>query len=455
MKFIIVGAGDVGTTLCMKLASQSHDVVLIEKQPEVINKDISALDIQVVIGNGASPDALITAGIQDAHYLIAVTDSDEVNIAAGFVSRLLNPAPKRIARVRDIELLSDKIPSELLAEYFDLIINPEHVGADYLLRLFEIPGAREVIDFAGGKVRMLGLTIAQNSPLMNLKLDKLKNWKEEVPILIVAVMRAGKLIIPKGDDRLRTGDIIYALTLPEKTKLLFELAGIEWHEGKSAMIWGGSNLARILAQSLEDQGHSVKMILSDPLLAAQMVDELRRSLILSGEGTDQDLLVEENVAQFDAFIAATPDEENNVLAALLAKKLGVRTSMAMVNKSSYVTLVSAVGVDVVVSSRVAAAQAIFKHIHSRALISESALQNEVAGFIEIDIQEKNPLTGKPIKDLNLPQGMLVGAIMRGDKAIIPSGDDSVFPGDQVVVFVAKNAIKKLEKLLDIKFELLA
>ncbi len=453
MKFIIIGAGDVGTSLCTKLAAHEHDVVLIEKNQENVSHSVSSLDIQVLIGNGASPEILTQAQVDKADYVIAVTDSDEVNIATCFISRLMAPHPKRIARVRDIELVTKSISPELLSEYFDLIINPEQAGAEYMLQIFKTPGAREIVEFSNGKVRVLGIQVTAESPLLDVKLKSLRELGYNAPVLILALMRAERLIVPKGDDKVKVGDVMYAVTTPDKTKLLFELAGRELHEGRSAMIWGGSTLARILAHELESQGTRVKLIIKDHEAASQMADELQDTLILHGEGTDQNLLNQEGISDMDAFVAASPDEENNILASLLAKKLGARVCMALVSKATYTPLVSAIGVDVVISSRLAAASAIFRHIHSRSIISEFLLQQETAGFIEIDLSPEIPICGSHLKNLKLPYGVLIVAILRGDEAIIPSGEDMLLAGDRAVIFVIKAALKKLEGLLDIKLEL--
>lgn len=455
MKFVIVGAGDVGTSLSVNLASHQHEVILVEQKEAKVNKELAALDLQVVIGNGAAPETLVQAGIEDADYLIAVTNVDETNIAACFISRLLNPKPKRIARIRDLNLAHQHIAPELINEYFDLIINPEQAAADYLLRLFRIPGAREIVEFEGGKIRVLGLAVSPQSALLNMRLDALKNFQDEMPLLIAAVMRGTRLIVPRGDDHIRVGDVIYAVTIPEKTKLLFELAGKPWHQSRSAMIWGATVLARSLARALEQQGMRLKLIVGQQSSAAQLAADFASALVLQGDGTDQNLLLQENIDQTDAFIAATADDENNVLAALLAKKLGAKTTIALVNKSGYLPIVSAIGVDVVISSRAAAATAIFRHIHSRSIVSESALQQEGAGFIEIDAREGNPLLDKPLKDLKLPHGILIAAIINQKQITIPTGEAVIRAGDRVVIFLTKAALKKMEKLLNLKLELFA
>jgi len=334
MKFLIIGAGDVGMTLSSNLSSHQHEVVLVEQDDSKVKNELSGLDLQVVVGNGVSPETLVQAGIEEADYVIAVTDVDEVNIAASFISRLLNPKPKRIARIRDLNLAHQQIPPELINEYFDLIINPEQAAADYMMQLFRIPGAREIVEFEGGKIRVLGLGVSGQSALVNVRLDSLKDFQNELPLLIVAVMRGAKLIVPRGADRIKVGDVIYAVTVPEKTKLLFELAGKPWHHSRSAMIWGDLGLGRPLALALEEQGTALKFIVSDQNTATQLSADLKEALILKGDGTDQNLLLQENIDQIDAFIAASNDDESNVLAALLAARTLLSSSLLAAIKAS-------------------------------------------------------------------------------------------------------------------------
>lgn len=452
MRFIIIGAGDVGTHLSLKLARHGHNVVLVESDGDKLDSALTVTDLKIVLGNGAAPEILLAAGIRSADYVIAVTNSDEVNIAACFTSRLLNPAPKRIARVRDIHFVAPEIPPELLSEYFDLIINPEQAGSEYLLQLFHAPGAKEIMELGFGKVRIISLGISADSPLVRTRLDELKSEQQTGPLMVAAIIRNNKLMIPRGDEQLRVNDVAYFVTTPEETERAFTLAGRTLIEGKTAMVWGGTSFARFLAVALDKERTSLKLILGDETEQLQMADELKTTLVLSGDGTDQSLLLQEHITETDAFIAASPDEESNVLAALLAKRLGARTVMALVNKTAYLSLVSAVGVDVVISSSVAAASAIFKHIHSRSMISEITLQSEGAGFLEIDISREMPISGRPLNLLKLPYGITVAMLLREGRIFVPSEQEVLSEGDRVIFFVLKSAVAKLEKLLQMRLE---
>ncbi|MCB0338682.1 MAG: Trk system potassium transporter TrkA [Bdellovibrionales bacterium] len=452
MRFVVIGAGNVGVSLTEKLAVNQHDVVLIDDNEEKLNAVVSSMDCQGVLGNGCSPEVLSRARIHEADYVVAVTNNDAVNIAACVSAKLLHPSAKRIVRIRELEFNFPGVNKDKLNDYFDLIINPSQAGAEYLLRMFKVPGAKEVVEFADGKVRVIGVSVSPRSPLLGRKLQALGEYREKYPLLIIAILRGSRLIIPRGTDKLRVGDIMYLVTPPEHTNVIFELAGKELHQGRSAMIWCGGSLGRRLAHSLEEMGTEVKLIVSDTDDAEALADEFQSALVLQGEGTDHNLLLEENVQDFDAFISVTPDEEDNVLAALLAKRLGAKSSMALVNKISYIPLVAAIGVDVVVSSLTAAASQIFKHIHSGSIVSEFSLRHRGAGFLELIADEKSEFLNVPIKTLHIPEGILICAILRGDSVIIPRGDDTIKIDDRVVVFVARTAIKKVEKALGMKVE---
>lgn len=454
MKFIIVGAGDVGISLSERLVHAHYEVVLIEKNETVIGTIPSHLDCQVLHGNGCSPQTLIQAGIHTGHYIVAVTDVDEVNISACLAAKLINPNMKRVARIRQLSFDHKEIQKEQLNEYFDLIINPAQAGAEYFAQLYQVPGAEDIVEFADGKLRVLGLRVTSNSPYCGCKIKELRSLEFDFPILVIAIIRDGKLIVPSGDDQIKEADLIYCITLPEQTSALFSLAGKTLKEPDSAMVWGGSSVTVPLVHYLENLGSKVKLIMNPELVDEQVVDEFSETLVLQGRGTDQDLLIEENIGNFDTFIAASENEEDNILSALLAKKLGAKVVMVLVNQRSFLRLVSAIGVDVVVSTEVAAASQIFRHIHADAVISEFTLSTRAASFIEIKAKEGMQFLDTPIKDLRFPTGTLVSAIVRGDEVIIPDGSKMVKVDDHVVLFAVNDSLKKLQKMLDINLEIL-
>ena len=241
MKFIIIGAGDVGLSLSQRLSSHRHDVVLVERLESAIAKLGSEIDFQVIVGNGSSPDILLAAGIESADYFLAVTDNDEANISACLVARMINPKAKRVVRLRDLSLNVPEIDASELSEYFDLVINPSFAAAKHMVGLFEVPGAREVVDFAGGKLRMIGLGVSPQSTAINKRLSTLRELYPNAPTLIIAIVRGNKLIVPGGNDKIRVGDTIYTITKPDETDALFEVAGRETLAAKNDL---GRNIVR-------------------------------------------------------------------------------------------------------------------------------------------------------------------------------------------------------------------
>lgn len=460
MKFIIVGSGSVGLSLAHRLVRQMHEVTLVERLQAKAAKATALMDINVVTGNGVAPATLIRAGIRTADYVIAVTNSDEANISVALVAKLINPNAKRIVRIRSVDLGHGEIGDHQLHEFFDLIINPDQAAADHFLQLFQVAGAKEVVDFCDRKLRVLGLSISESSPFIFKKLSDLDEIRKNLPVLVLGIVRANNLFVPKGEDRLLPGDVLYCITEPQRTAVLFEMAGREYTEGKSAIIWCGSlakegssrEMAIALANSLSKQGTQVKVIVREGECPQEYVDRLGNALILLGDGTDQALLNEEGIISTDAFFAITEDEEDNILSALLAKRLGVRTSMALVNKAIYLQLVHAIGIDVVVSSREAAAAAIFTHIHPESIVSEFSLRHFGAGFVEFIADKSTPVLGKKLKDCQIPKGVIFAAIVRGGEFFIPMGDDAIELSDRVLVFVTQGAESNLKSLINMNLE---
>ncbi len=452
MKFIIIGAGNVGISLAERLNSTQHDIILIEKNEDRLGDIPAYLDLQTVHGNGCSPEILQKAKLAEADYLIAVSENDEVNIAACLVAKLMAPKVKRIARLRNLNLNSCGITKDQLNEYCDLVINPEQAGADYLFQLFQYPGTKDVVEFGEGKLRVVGFHVTEASPYANQKISSLRELKGELQTLMLAILRDDQLIVPRGADRVRPGDIIYVVVRPEEMRDLFKFANKGAHQPTTAMIWGGSALARFLAHKLEDSGVSVKLILEYCGDNLEIVDEFEKLLVLDGVGTDQNLLMEENIQEMDAFIAASPAQEDNILAALLAKKLGAKTSMALIGNANYLPLVNAIGVDAVVSTQMAAAATIFKFIHAGFVISEFSLKQKAASFLELRVPSDFPYKNIPIKEIHLPYGALVVALIRGNQVIVPTGSDSIHVDDLAIFFCVKASQKKFEKLMHVEFD---
>ncbi len=449
MSILIIGGGDIGSTLAERLAAEHKDVVVVESNEQRVRELREALDVQVVHGSGSNPRVLRAAGLDEAEMLIAVTDSDEVNLVSYLVASKESVIPTKIARVRQPEL-AEAIANVLEDDPLDLNINPEEEAAQSIVNILRVPGAAGVYEFAEGKVRVVSFVVDQPCEALGIELADLRP-KLDINCNIVAISRGGGLLIPNGQAQIAAGDVVYAVGTPETLASLAELFGKTSQEARRIVISGGGNVAFYTARRLEQMGIAPKIIEPDADRCKFLVEQLEKSVVLHGSGTDQELLREENVADADAFLALTRDEEENILSALLAKRNGAAKVIALVNKLSYSSLVSAIGVDAVVSPNLAAVSAILQFIRRGKVVSVTMVGEEAAEALEIVALETSELVGKPLRDAGLEDAW-IGAIVRGDEVIIPAGDDVIEVGDHVVLFALRSAIPKLERQMMVKLQ---
>jgi trk system potassium uptake protein len=452
VSIIIIGAGEVGYHLASRLSKENQDVVIIDRDLEKVRRVQNTLDVQAIHGSGSSISVLRQAGISDASMIIAVTNSDEVNMISCLVAGVQDQVPKKIARVRDpayasIFPLFDKEHLDI-----DLVINPDHEVVEMIHKLMEVPGAVEVVDFGEGKVRMVGLPLLPGSPLAGKSLAELSRLYPQSGVLIVAVQKGEKVFIPRGPDVLEANDLLFVVMERDRTQEALDSFGKRRPSIKRVMILGGTLIGVELASQLEKMGIQVKIVEQNEARCQEIAEKCTRALVLRGDATYQDLLLEENVAEMDTFIAVTEDEETNVMISLLAKKMGVRRVMTLVNKVGYSPLVHSIGVDVVISPRLAAVNKIIKFIRRGKILSISALPGENAEFFEAVAMETSDIVGRPLRDLQFPRDAIVGALVRGQEVIIPSGSTVVQPGDRVMIFALTSAVKEVEKILMVKLE---
>jgi trk system potassium uptake protein len=446
VNIIIAGAGGVGQYITARLVTENHNITVIDTSLEVLSELAQEYDIQTVHGSASSIDTLMKANINSADIIIAATDSDEANMIACLIAHSCNEKVQRIARVRELASGEYSLP-EPMRKIFHKFINPDHEAAKFLYRLFDVPGASEVIDLVDGRVRVIGVNITQESIIVGNKLKNLPRSPETLTTLVVAIVRSGQLIIPRGDDRVEAGDTIYLVLEPHQTDQIFENLGHVRHPINNVMIWGGGSIGKELAKSLAERDCSVKIIESDPELCQSLADELNNVLVLQGEGTDYTLINEESVSDVDVFVSATSDDEDNILAALLAKRLGARIGAVVVAKKAYIDLIPAIGLDITVSPRIAAASSILNFVRSIVASSAVSIHDDTAEVLELIAKEKSKIVLKPLREIDIPSGVIIAAIVSGDSVCIPTGDSVISPGNKVVVFANRLALPKLEKLL--------
>lgn len=450
MKIIIVGGGEVGFHIAQRLSTESQDVLLIDKDPEKANRINEELDVQALIGSGTSPGMLKSSGIMDADMLVAATDSDEANLIACMLARHLNPYILKVARLRNPEYLEMKelLSRDLLG--IDHIINPESAVVESIQRLMKVPGASDVIDFVDDRVKLVGVNIRADCPLAARKLSSFHGM--EGKLLIGAIVRGSRVLIPHGEDTIKPDDLVYVVARRDELLNVLGLFGIKEQELKRIIIVGGGQTGSALAKALDGTRISTSLIDRSPSRCEELAESLQRVMVINGDGTDREILLEENVSSADFLIALTGDEESNVLISLLAKGLGVRKTITRINKLSYIPLVSSIGLDTIVSSRLSAIRAILQHIRRGKIVSVAPLKGEHAEAIEAEALNTSEIVNTPLSRIKFPSGALIGAVVRKDEIIIPRGDTQIQAGDRLIIFALHEAIPKLEKLLTVKLD---
>lgn len=455
MKIIIIGAGEVGYNLAGKLSKEGHDVVVVDHDPEKIRHVDETLDVKALLGKGSSPGILKEAGMEEAELVIAVTDSDEINMVACLIAGTQSKIPKRIARIRNLEYTHESRIFDEQHLDIDLCINPEMETAKTIVRLIENPGSADFAEFAEGRVELIGVKIEEDSYVTGKKLRELKEVRSLFPdlkVLIVAISREEQIIIPHGDETIFAGDILYAVV--DRHSVTNVLAYLRKKEEpvRRVFIAGGTPIGFEVARQLQEGEVSVRLVEPDATRCQGMAETLEKVLILHGEMTDQSLLREEHIEDADFFVSTSNDEDANILASLLAKRLGAKKTITLVRQLHYLSVLPAIGIDAVVSPRLSAIGRIMHYIRKGKILSVATLKEEAAEVIETVALETSDIVNRPIRELKFPKGAIIGAVVRGEEVIIPGGDDVILPDDRVVIFALQSAIPKVEKTLMVKLE---
>jgi len=451
LKIIIVGAGQVGFHIASRLAYENKDVVVIDMDPVAIAQVSEKIDVDVIVGSGSSPLILKEAGIKDAEILLAVTDSDETNLVACLMADTISPATKKLARIRKgdydeyHQIFHDAPP------HIDTVINPEIEVVKTIERFMSVPGAVDVGEFADGRLKLIGIVMDKDARLAGVRLSEL-SVKIGVKTLVAALVREGETIIPRGDDRLYPGDLVYFISEEHGLENILKAFNKHVKPIKRAMIVGGGRIGLRLAKLLEKQSIYTKLIERSPQRCAEIVEQMNKVLVIHGDGSDQSLLQEENIADMDVVVTLTDDEEINILASLLAKKMGVRKTITKLSKFGYFSLMSTIGLEQVVSPRLSAINTILQHIRRGKVLSARTMTDEQAEVLEAIALETSEIVGKPLKRTKIPKGALVIGIIREDEIEIPSGDSIIQPNDRILIFAKREVISKIEKILTVKLE---
>jgi trk system potassium uptake protein TrkA len=442
MNIAIVGAGRVGQTLAEKLARDGHDVSLIEADSTKVRALSEKLDVQLIEGNGATAPILRRAGIEKANLVVAVTDHDEVNMVVGLLASFAFNVPRIVVRLRDADH----------AEGFDLIgqdhpgehvwVNPDVAAVDRIASLLEVPGAVDVVSFMDGELVVAGFRIGAKSDFVGVRVSDLNLLFAAAPTLAVAIHRNDDWVIPHGEEEITIGDLVYFAIAREHLNDVLPLVGAPKDDRRTIMIAGAGPIGLELARRLEATGGRTVLIESDEELAQEASEQLSDVLVVKGHATDQALLEEEGIDRVSTFVAVTPDHETNLVGGLLAKRLGAGRAVVLVDNPALVDLVGEIGIDAIISPRVLVIGLALQHIRGGRVRTVAQLLEDRIEIVEAEVGKRSMLAKGTLSEIKLPRGVLVAALKRGDRLLVPRGADQAEPGDRVLLIsTAENASK--------------
>lgn len=456
MKVVICGAGRVGSTIAQYLSEDDNEVVVIDTDESVLDELAASMDVQPVSGFASHPSVLEAAGAQDADMLIAVTPSDEVNMITCQAANALFNVPTKIARIRSAEYADPKWlqSSANGAQPIDVIISPESEIARSIRRSVRFPGAFDVIPLASDRVRLIGLHCDEVCPMLNTPLRQLTLLFPDLDAIVVGVIRNGRLIIADGDMRLAPGDDVYLVAGVENVSRIMALFGFDREKTRSVLILGGGDVSLNLAQRLEKEGGlRISLIEQDESRAKFLAETLTETTVIHGDFLDTDILEEADIDVVETVIALSSDDENNILASLMAKKYGAEQTLAMIDKPLYAQLVVNLGVDVVIDPKDIMVSTILQHVRRGKIYAAYSVRSGMCEVLEADAFESFEYTGSVLRDVRLPQGVIIGAIVRDGVNVPLRGDTVIENGDRLVLFADSDSVKQVEKLFSVGMEL--
>jgi trk system potassium uptake protein TrkA len=452
MKIIILGAGQVGSSVAINLASEANDITVVDENAAVLQDLQERLDIRTVIGLASHPDTLAQAGADDADMIIAVTNSDETNMIACQVAYTLFHTPTKIARVRSVEYLKYQRLFSQEALPVDVLISPEQLVTDYIQRLIENPGALQVLDFADGKVQLVAVHAYHGGPLVGHELRDLKEHMPGIDARVASIFRKGQQITPEGDTIIEVDDEVFFVAARKHIRTVMGELRKKDKPVRRVILAGGGNIGLRLASAIEGR-NQVKIIERNEERAKRLSEILDKSIVLLGDAADEELLIEENIENTDVFCALTNDEEANILSAMLAKRLGARKVMSLINRASYVNLVQSGTIDVAISPQQATIGSLLRHVRRGDVVMVHSLRRGAAEAIEAVAHgdhSSSRVVGRTIDEIKLPRGTTIGAIVRGEEVIIAHHDTVIKTDDHVILFLSdKKCIQKVEQLFQV------
>ena len=454
MKIIILGASQVGRSMADVLVSEGNDVTIVDLNANLLLQLQNRLDIRTVVGHAAHPSVLTNAGAEDADLLLAVTDNDEVNMMACQIADIRFNTPTKIARLRSSDYLSNPdLFDKESGMRIDVVISPEQILTNHISRLIEYPGSRQVLDFAEGLVQLVGMKVFGDSPIVGKRIVDLTEHFPDIEMRIAAIYRSADVITPTSVTVFQENDEVFFVAARDN---ILKIMGIMRNmdiKMRRVILAGGGNIGLNLAKKLEQRGLSVKIIEADAERARKIADQLNNTVVLHGDAADAELLLQENISGTDVFCAITQIDETNILSAMVAKQLGVERVMALVNRSVYLDKLKHKDINVMISPKVATTGSILAHIRRGDVVAVHSLRLGRAEAIEAIAHgdaESSKVVGVNVRDLPLPPGTGIGAIVRDDTVVMPRKDIVIESEDHVILFmVDKKYIHDVEKLFQV------
>lgn len=450
MKVIICGAGQVGLGIAERLAAEGNDVSIIDSSQELVQRANDVLDVRAIQGNGAHPDVLARADAVNADMLIAVTFHDEVNMVACQVAGTLFDIPTKIARVRAQSYLNREW-SKLFSHDslgIDYVISPEIEVGNVVLRRLELPGAFDTANFAEGRVMAIGITCGPECPIVDTPMEQLVGLFPDLPAVIAAVIRKGELLVPRSDFRLEVGDDVYVILPAEQVPRTMKIFGQEQAQARRIIIAGGGNIGLYVARAIEQREPNVraKILETRRERAITIADMLERTVVLNGNALSEELLNEADIENAETLVAVTNDDQANLLTSVLAKQLGCRRSLCLLNSAAYVRMIRSFGIDAYVNPRAVTVSRVLQFVRRGRIRGVHAIHNGAGELIEAEALETTPIVSRKISELDASEGIRFGAIVRQDRVLPINGESEVKPKDRVVLFAKAEYVREVEQL---------
>jgi trk system potassium uptake protein len=456
MKVIICGAGQVGWQIARHLSGEKNDVTLVDMNADLVRRATDTLDVQGVVGWASHPDVLERAGARDADMLIAATHSDEVNMVTCQVAHSIFNITRKIARIRAQNYLAalygDLTNQDQLA--IDVVISPEREVAEAALQRLAAPATFDTESFMGGRAQLLGIQLTEDCPVLNTPLRQLNELFSTLRAIVVGIRRDDRLFAPDPGDQLYADDQTYVFTHVEDVNRALEIFGKQTRKQDRVVIVGGGNVGLAVARALEARTDRVraKIIEKDRATAEAAADGLERTIVLNGDGMDIDILMEASIDRADAILAVTDDDKTNLLVAVRAKQAGCRMTIALVNDPTLAPLMAPLDIDAYINPRATTVSSILRHIRHGRVRAAYSIGDAEAELIEAQVLSTSPLAGRLIRDIAFPEGVLVGAVMKGDRVLKPTGDLRIETGDVIALFAMAKDVPEVERLLQVSID---